>query len=53
MFDKQLIATPQESLALVDPAPAITDSERALQLIEQHEGYGQWKVIFPGTAASC
>jgi PAS domain-containing protein len=49
MFDKQLIATPQESLALVEPAPAITDSDRALQLLEQHEGYGQWKVIFPGT----
>jgi len=50
MFDKQLIATPLESLALVEPAPAITDSDRALQLIEQHEGFGQWKVIFPGTA---
>ena len=49
MIDKQLIATPQESLALVEPAPAITDAERALQLIEQQEGYGQWKVIFPGT----
>jgi PAS domain S-box-containing protein len=49
MFDKQLIATPQESLALVEPAPAVADAERALQLIEQHEGYGQWKVIFPGT----
>ncbi|MDC9823388.1 PAS domain-containing protein [Devosia sp. ZB163] len=49
MFDKQLIAAPSESLALVEPAPAITDAERVLQLIELHEGYGQWKVIFPGT----
>jgi hypothetical protein len=49
MFDKQLIANPQESLALVEPAPAITDSDRVLQLLEQHEGYGLWKVVFPGS----
>lgn len=49
MYDKQLIATPAESLALVDPAPALTDAERLLQLYEQHEGYGQWKVVFPGS----
>jgi PAS domain-containing protein len=29
--------------------PAIADAERALQLLEQHEGFGQWKIIFPGT----
>ncbi|MDB5538567.1 MAG: hypothetical protein JWQ89_294 [Devosia sp.] len=49
MFDKQLIATPAPSLAEVEPIPALTDAERALQLYEQHERYGQWKVIFPGT----
>ncbi|OEO32989.1 hypothetical protein VW23_009255 [Devosia insulae DS-56] len=49
MFDKQLIATPSESLAQVEPTPALTDADRALQLYELHEGYGQWKVIFPGT----
>lgn len=49
MFDRQLIATSSESLALVEPAPAVTDVERTLQLIEQREGYGQWKIIFPGT----
>lgn len=49
MFDKQLIATSSESLALVEPVPAIADAERALQLLEQHEGFGQWKIIFPGT----
>lgn len=49
MFDKQLIATPSPSFAEVEPAPALTDADRALQLYEQHEGYGQWKVIFPGT----
>lgn len=49
MFDKQLIAAPSESLAEVEPTPALTDADRALQLYEQHEGYGQWKVIFPGT----
>jgi len=49
MFDKQLIATPSESLAEVEPTPALTDAERALQLYEAHEGYAQWKVIFPGT----
>lgn len=49
MFDKQLIATPSESLAEVEPIPALTDPDRALQLYERHEGYGQWKVIFPGT----
>lgn len=49
MFDKQLIATPSESLAAVEPIPALTDADRALQLYELHEGYGQWKVIFPGT----
>lgn len=49
MFDKQVTATSSESLALVEPAPAITDAERALQILEQHEGYGQWKIIFPGS----
>lgn len=49
MFDKQLIATPSELLAAVEPTPALTDADRALQLYEKHEGYGQWKVIFPGT----
>ncbi len=49
MFDKQVIATSSESLALVEPAPAVVDAERALQLLSQHEGYGQWKIIFPGT----
>lgn len=49
MFDKQLIATPSQSLAEVEPVPALTDADRALQLYELHEGYGQWKVIFPGT----
>lgn len=49
MFDKQLIATSSQSLADVEPIPALTDADRALQLYELHEGYGQWKVIFPGT----
>lgn len=49
MFDKQLIATPSDSLAELEPTAALTDPERALQLYELHEGYGQWKVIFPGT----
>ena len=49
MFDKQLIATSSQSLAEVEPTPALTDADRALQLYELHESYGQWKVIFPGT----
>ena len=49
MFDKQLIATSSQSLAEVEPVPALTDADRALQLYELHEGYGQWKLIFPGT----
>ena len=49
MFEKQVLATSSESLALVEPAPTITDAERALQLVQQHEGYSQWKIIFPGT----
>lgn len=49
MFDRQVVATSSHSLALVEPAPAITDAERALQVLEQHEGYSQWKIIFPGT----
>ncbi|MDF2983055.1 MAG: hypothetical protein K0Q69_2827 [Devosia sp.] len=49
MFDKQLIATPSESLAEIEPAAPITDADRVLQLYELHEGYGLWKVIFPGT----
>ncbi|ODT12741.1 MAG: hypothetical protein ABS35_39420 [Kaistia sp. SCN 65-12] len=49
MFDKQLIATPSESLAEIEPAAPITDADRALQLYELHEGYGLWKVIFPGS----
>jgi PAS domain-containing protein len=49
MFDKQVVAASSDSLSLVEPAPAITDAERALQVLEQHEGYSQWKIIFPGT----
>lgn len=49
MFDKQVVATSSESRALIEPALAVVDTERALQLLEQHEGYGQWKIIFPGT----
>lgn len=49
MFDRQLIATSSESLAQVEPTPAVTDVERTLQLIEQRKGYGQWKIIFPGS----
>lgn len=49
MFDKQVVAASSDSLALVEPAPAITDAERALQVLEQHEGFSQWKIIFPGT----
>jgi PAS domain S-box-containing protein len=49
MFDKQLIATPLDSLAQVDLPPPVADAERALQLLEQRSGYGQWKVIFPGS----
>lgn len=49
MFDKQLIATPSESFAEIEPATPITDADRVLQLYELHEGYGLWKVIFPGT----
>lgn len=49
MFDRQVLATSSESLALTEPAPAITDAERALQLLERHEGYAQWKIVFPGS----
>ena len=49
MFDKQIIAAPLDSLALTEPTPAVTDPERLAQLIEQHEGFGQWKIVFPGT----
>ena len=36
MFDKHVVAASSDSLALVEPAPAITDAERALQVLEQH-----------------
>lgn len=49
MLTKLLIATASDSLAQVDPELSITDPERALQLYEQRTGYGQWKVIFPGS----
>ena len=49
MFDKQLIATSLDSLAQTNLPPAITDAERGQQLLEQRSGYGQWKVIFPGS----
>jgi hypothetical protein len=49
MYEKQLIATPTGSLAETDPPRAVADVERALQLIEQHSGYGQWKIVFPGS----
>jgi PAS domain-containing protein len=49
MFDKQIIAVPLESLAISEPAPAVADPDRMAQLIEQHEGFGSWKIVFPGT----
>ena len=49
MYEKNLTATPLDSLALLEPAPSLTDAERALQLYEHHTGYGQWKVVFPGS----
>ena len=49
MYEKNLSATPLDSLALLEPAPSLTDAERALQLYEQQTGYAQWKVVFPGS----
>jgi PAS domain-containing protein len=49
MFDKQIIAAPLDSLASVEPMPAVTDPDRLAQLLEHHEGLGQWKIVFPGT----
>ena len=49
MYEKNVSATPLDSLALLEPAPSLTDAERALQLYEQQTGYAQWKVVFPGS----
>lgn len=49
MFEKQLIAAGVDSLAQTDPGQPVADAERALQLLEQRTGYGQWKVVFPGS----
>ncbi len=49
MFDKQIIVNSIDSLAETEPAPAVADAARALQLIENRSGYGQWKIIFPGS----
>ncbi len=49
MFDKQLIVNSIDSLAETDLGPPVADAERALQLIESRSGYGQWKVVFPGS----
>ena len=49
MFAKQLIATASDSFALIEPDASIVEADRALQLYEQQTGYGQWKVVFPGS----
>jgi hypothetical protein len=49
MFEKQLIAVPLDSLASVEPMAAVTDPDRLAQLLEEHQGFGQWKIVFPGT----
>lgn len=49
MLSKLLTATASDSLAQVEPEISVTDPDRALQLYEQQTGYGQWKVIFPGS----
>lgn len=49
MYDKLIFASPIESLAGAEPRPPVTDPERLAQLIEQHEGHGAWKIVFPGT----
>jgi PAS domain S-box-containing protein len=49
VFERQLIATALDSLAETEPDRPVADTERALQLIEERSGYGQWKVIFPGS----
>lgn len=49
MFEKQLIATSLDSLAEATPGPGIVDAGLALRLLGQRTGYGEWKVIFPGS----
>lgn len=48
MFTKQLVhETVPTSAAEVFPA-SLTDTDAVSELLQQHYGYGQWKVIFPG-----
>jgi len=49
MFDRQLIVNSIDSLAETDPGRQVAVPERALQLLESRSGYGQWKVVFPGS----
>lgn len=49
MFERQLISSSLDSLAETDTGRPVADVERALQLIEDRLGYGQWKLVFPGS----
>jgi hypothetical protein len=48
MFAKQLIHSTRPSTALHEPPPSLVDSDSVSNLLTDHYGYGQWKVIFPG-----
>lgn len=48
MFAKQLIHSTRPSTALVEPPPGLVDNDAVSNLLADHYGYGQWKVIFPG-----
>ncbi|WP_421761067.1 PAS domain-containing protein [Devosia sp.] len=49
MYDKFISAVPHESLAHIEPTPSLMEADRALQLYEEQTGYGQWKLVFPGS----
>jgi hypothetical protein len=49
MYEKSLSAVPHESLAQIEPTPSLMEADRALQLYEEQTGYGQWKLVFPGS----
>ena len=48
MFVKQLVHSTAPSTALKEFDASLADSGAVSQLLQDHYGYGQWKVTFPG-----
>jgi PAS domain-containing protein len=51
MFTHQLVAEVVPSIAERAPGPSLNDADAIRRLLEQHTGFGQFRVVLPGTVS--